>query len=227
MKDVADLIYDISKCEIVTLATDVPAIKPRLMFELVTRSIKLGKQVHYLDFDLQFSSLLQNLPDDKYDELDKELLQVIQPREWFDWFLPFGGRPRNSGTVVLDSINTVQNMILNKQTSTTTTRANHHSAVLLSVLQQLTRFHSKNIIAVNLMRARPKFSQNQQTVWHSELVGGRMIRFKSDLTLFASASHEEQKGDSNIVKIRVSDFDSARFGGKVGDVYQMSRREMI
>ena len=222
MKKTSDLLSDISQCEIVTLATDVPAIKPRIMFELVSQSIKLGKQVIYLDFDLQFSSLLQNLPANEYEDLDKELLQVIQPRDWFDWYPPFRGKLRDSGTVVLDSVNTVQNLIANKQISSGTMSANHHSAVLLSILQQLTRFNSKNIIAINLMRARPKFGQIQSSTWQREQVGGRKIRFKSDITLFRSLSNEKTRSDSMVVNIRVGDINSAKFGGKVGDVYEIS-----
>ncbi len=222
MKKTSDLLTDIAQCEIVTLATDVPAIKPRIMFELVSQSVKLEKQVHYLDFDLQFSSHLQNLPPHEYDRLDNELLQIIQPRDWFDWYPAFGGKLRGSGTVILDSINTVQNLIANKQTSSATMSANHHSAVLLSVLQQLTRFNSKNIMAINLMRARPKFGQNQPTVWQRELVGGRMIRFKSDITLLAGLSNEKKGSDSTRVNIKVGDINSTRFGGKVGDVYEIS-----
>lgn len=220
MKNTDDLVDDISRCEIITLATDSPAIKPRIMLEIVIQSVNMGKQIHYLDYDLQFSSLLQNLPLRDYDDINKDLLCVIQPTELLDWYLPFGGEMKDSGTIIVDSINTVQNMIVDSQPLSDTKTANYRCAVSLSILQHLARFYSKNILIVNLMRARPNSNESRTFSWQRQLVGGRMIRFKSDAILFASRFPDTPTNGSLVSRISVSD-SSARFGGEIGDIYEV------
>jgi hypothetical protein len=186
----------------VTLAIDEPRIKPFLTQSLSAACIQSGHQLHYVDFDLQFSSMLQNLSSKALDEMnDGGNLDVFQPREGEQAALEVIDhveslqKVKQGGLVMLDSLNTLQNMLWKEQSPTAAQVANHKSAILITVLEQFAKFYSKTLLIVNITRSRPKThadgrEEQFSVVWEKEIVGGRMLRYKSNAVLFATGSYD-------------------------------------
>ncbi len=211
---------DFSDCEVVSLAYSDPRIKPKMMLALVKESLGSGHPVEYIDFDLQFSSLLQSLSDDQYNEISDELLRVFQPGpNVIDFVAPLFNSGRKGGLIVIDSLNTAQNLLSQEPTAADLKLANHRAAIFISALQQFARANSQTILLLNLTKLRPKRGKNSEILWEKEIVGGRMTRFKSDVILFVSQSilHSE----SIRIEVKVGSIVSEAFGGYESDEYEL------
>lgn len=185
------------------------------------------RHVFYIDYDLQFSSMLQNIDSVLYESMiGTDKLTVFQPS---DDMLDFVGavastRIQNGGVMVLDSLNTLQNLLDGISLSRASRIANQKTALIVSVLENICRFYSKSLIIVNLPKSRPKgTSEDSSTFWEKTLVGGRMIRFKSDLILSAHKS----KRDRFVIEIKVKDSESHTAGvdSKFSSEYFLSEFE--
>jgi hypothetical protein len=211
LKSLADLIRDISSSEIISLAYDDPRIKLSMVQSIVEECLG-STQLQYIDFDLQFSSMLQN-GDRKYNEN----LQLFQPGpSVLDFVVPMLKTAKLGGLVIVDTLNTVQNLFSLEPTPSDIKAANHRSAVLVSALQLLARSYSKTLILLNLTKQRPRKKADSTVTWERDIIGGRMTRFKSDAILFAS-EHPTSQGS---IKVRVA-VTSNSFKGKAGDEYEI------
>lgn len=147
--------------------------------------------VHYLDFDLAFSSLVQNLPESEFDILSKRL-RIIQPKETLIGRTVISAlalMAKGEGFIILDSLNMMQNLIALESAPPDLTIANRKSSVLISLIQQIARNRQKTILVLSLTKSRPKRLDDNSIVWEKELVGGRMMKLKSDVTLLLKESN--------------------------------------
>ena len=137
-----------------------------------------------------------------------------------DFIPPVFQVARDGGLIIVDSLNTLQNMLSLEPTITDLKSANHNSAVLVSALQQLARSYSKTIILLSLTKSRPIKSDDLEVTWEKGIIGGRMTKFKSDAILLAN---EDMSEDSQVARIEVSvdTISSKAFKGKVGDEYEI------
>ena len=168
----------------VSLVYDDPRIKVKMVSEIVLQYLVAQKQVLYVDFDLQFSSLIQNLSEFTLRPFESSNLHIIarkDPVEMLDSLVTLTGE---GGLVVIDTLNTLQKMYLRFPTACEAKTANHRSAVLISAAQASCRFLKKSLLILNLTRSRPK-EADQGVKWERDIVGGRIIRFKSDLIISA------------------------------------------
>jgi hypothetical protein len=214
------LLDDISESEIISLAYNDPRIKPKTMQAFVQGCLDMKYPVEYLDFDLQFSSLLQNLTDSEFNRIFNDNLRVFQPStDITDIVVPLSKFGGDKGLIIVDSLNTVQNLLSQKPTPTDLKCANHRAAVFLSALQQLARANSQTILALNLTKSRPRKSDEMGVIWEKEIVGGRMTRYKSDVILFAN----ECSDDSQTIRIRITvdAIFSEKFKGNDSDEYEI------
>jgi len=184
-----------AKLQTITLAFDDPRIKPAVCLGLVER-LTSRVNVVYVDFDLQLSSELQNLDLIRYDRINcGGRLTVLQPNDEIPDFVESISfqNMQQGGLLVLDSLNTLQSLLTDDTSSRGSKIANQKTALLVTVLQKLSRFYSKSLIIVNVTKSRPS-DRNMltSTFWEKTLVGGRMIKFKSDAILSVSQnqSHE-------------------------------------
>jgi hypothetical protein len=165
-----------------------PKLKPALMRRLVEIFLSLS-DVLYVDYDLQFSSSLQNLEYTEYSRMvKKENLLVLQPSDDTIEFVSqiASIQMRRGGVLILDSLNSLQNILTGAFLENESKIANQRSALIITILQKLARFYSKSLIIVNVAKARQRLGKDQSTFWEKSLVGGRMIKFKSDLILSAT-----------------------------------------
>ncbi|HVB11982.1 MAG TPA: hypothetical protein VNE86_02530 [Nitrososphaerales archaeon] len=215
-----NLVQNILESEIVSLAYNDPRIKVKTIQAIVFECLNSKQQVHYLDFDLQFSSMLQNLSKLEFERISKLDLNILQPSNNIeDPILTVQESNRNGGLVVIDSLNTLQNLFSVSLSLTDAKTANHRATVLVSLIQQLARFYSKSILILSLTKMRPKKSDVGVT-WEREIVGGRMTRFKSDAVLFATEEFETESKNQRI-KVEVDTVSSDMFEGRANDVYEI------
>lgn len=220
MKYLTNLVQNILESEIVSLAYNDPRIKVKTIQAIVFECLNSKQQVHYLDFDLQFSSMLQNLSKLEFERISKLDLNILQPSNNIeDPILTVQESNRNGGLVVIDSLNTLQNLFSVSPSLTDAKTANHRATVLVSLIQQLARFYSKSILILSLTKMRPKKSDVGVT-WEREIVGGRMTRFKSDAVLFATEEFETESKNQRI-KVEVDTVSSDMFEGRANDVYEI------
>ena len=105
LKSLRELFHDISESEIISLAYNDPRIKPKMMQAMVSDILNLKHQVQYVDFDLQFSSFLQNLPSSEFKKIFDENLQILQPGPTVtDFIIPLFQTSSNEGLVIIDSL---------------------------------------------------------------------------------------------------------------------------
>lgn len=219
MKNLENLIGDISKTEIVSVAYDEPRIKLTVMQSIVREYLELGLQVHYLDYDLQYSSMLQNLSDNDAIEVDNNDLHVLQPGGQLDLPGLIFRASRKSGAIILDSLNTLQNVLSVEPSQANLITANHRSALLVSAIQLAARRFSKTLLITNSARARPSKNLSEIT-WERNIVGGRMTSFKSDVILFGR--HDSfGKIPSRRVILSADEVFSSSFGGRAKDDYEI------
>jgi hypothetical protein len=170
----------------ITLAFDNPEIKPIACLELVEKLSALHDTV-YLDYDLQLSSFLQNLNGERFDRICKNgKLTVIQPPDDVLSFVELisGEKIGSGGTIIIDSLNTLQTLLTDQDNGRSSKIANQKTAIVITVLQQIVRFYYKSLVIVNVAKSRPKrVSESTESYWEKVLVGGRMIKYKSDAIL--------------------------------------------
>lgn len=184
MKSINDLIDDISG-KTVSMSYDDTQIKLDLVIGILREFVIAGKQVQYIDFDLQFSSLLKNLTVKEQEEFH-DVLVFPQITDAIDSVFAISESCLHGGIVMLDTFNTLQCLMLpgNLEDSVA---ANHRTAIVVSLLEDIARFYSKTLLMLNLTKSRPR-TINDVILWERDLVGGRMSRFKSDLILYARDS---------------------------------------
>jgi hypothetical protein len=183
----------------VTIAVEDPRIKPVLVKIIVEELLKSG-DLYYFDYDLQFSSYLQNISVNEYTVLESRGLTVIQPdNAVLDLINSFEhpGELRKGGTFILDSINSLQSILSDNTSLQRAKMANYKSSILVSFLQLVARTFSKSVVIFDYTKSRRKPQQDGSITWEKELVGGRMIRYKSDMILFASRETQEISGNSD------------------------------
>jgi len=157
-------------------------------------------QVHYIDFDMQFSSLIQNMSDEEYSKLIAEGLALIQPGDdSLDVISFFASKKKleKGGVIILDSMNSLQSVLSNNSSSLSSKIANYRSSIFITVIQLISRFYSKSLIILNVTKARPRPQADHSVLWEKEMVGGRMIRYKSDVILVASELKNLDEEKSN------------------------------
>lgn len=163
------------------LAYDDPQVKLDVVMEILREFVKGDQQIQYLDFDLQFSSLLQNLSVRQHEMFRKVQMLPHLSNDISDIFA-LTQSCHHGGIIIIDTFNTLQNLLLLNNFDDSST-ANHRTAVVLSLLQELARFYSKTLMILNLTRSRPR-KVSEVVRWEREIVGGRMARFKSDSILY-------------------------------------------
>jgi hypothetical protein len=190
MDELDILLEDTRSLEIVALSADDSSLRTQFLRRISKHvSRKLGWQIHVLDFDLQFSSYMNNLVaiEGIGEDLDNQLLTILQPSESSIEEsvikLASSSDLRPGGIIILDSINTLQGMIRNPELDPDSVVANHKAAILITVLQQTARYYSKSLWITNITRARPKVLDSGEVFWEREPIGGRMMAFKSDVLL--------------------------------------------
>lgn len=181
----------------VSLIYDDPRIKIKMVSDIVHQFLVAQEQILYADYDLQFSSLIQNMSEHDLLPFESANLHVIamkDPIEMLDSLVAVAGI---GGLVVIDSLNTLQRLFLRLPTVSDAKTANHRSAVLISAVQETCRSFKKSLLILNLTRSRPKES-GQGVTWERDIVGGRIIRFKSSLILSAREIREKSDGATTI-----------------------------
>lgn len=196
MKSSSDLI-DATSRKVVSLSYDDPQIKLDLAVAVMQEFARAGMQVQYIDFDLQLSSMLENLSKEKRESLSSLEVFPQLTGEISDLFLPFESS-REGGVIAIDTINTLQNLLLAGDLKDSST-ANHRTAIIITLLEEVAKNFSKTLLMLNLTRSRPR--KTSETIqWDRDIVGGRMTRFKSDVILYA---RESNKTPSGILSVEV------------------------
>jgi hypothetical protein len=181
--------------EVISISTNDPMLKLAFAFEFVRGCTEERIRVDYIDFDLQFSSLIHNLPIDTSTKLfANNKIIITQPFEkGFDETVitsQLDSLELSEGFVVLDSINMMQNMLASFLGTSDQLKANHQTALLISLLQLLGRKSARKVLALSLDRSRPRAKPNNSVEWEKGAVGGRIMNYKSDLTLVMNRSSE-------------------------------------
>ena len=201
-----DLLYDLTpRATTITLAFDDPRIKPLVSLRLIQKILESQKSVIYLDFDLLFSSFLQNL---ESSELDREItnrnLIVMQPTDDILEFIRNIAfeKMKQGGALILDSLNSLQNLLNDDEISRGSKEANQKTALVVTVLQNMCRYYGKSLIVFNITKSRPRnLDEKSISFWEKTLVGGRMIRFKSDAIL----SVKQDSLDASLIEVIVQE----------------------
>lgn len=152
--------------------------KTQLLFSILEEILSKGKQVIYLDFDLQFSSTLSfKLGKGNFRPGDKLRTIIFGDTAVADMWASFiSTQPeQKGGIIVLDSLNSLQELLRGRDSQ----RSNHEASVLLTLLQQYARDNSLVLFISAIIRSRPTGDPDTGS-WGKEISGGRMIRFKSD-----------------------------------------------
>jgi hypothetical protein len=219
LKTLKDFSLDISDLETVSLAYDDPRIKLQITYQLVVQQLSQNGTVLYIDVDAQFSALLCNLPKDRINSLPPAYLKVITPDDplaIFDYVLTM---PAGKGMVLIDTLNTMQRMLLRVPSKTDAKTASHRLAVIMSALEETCRSVGKTILILNLTRSRPK-EDYDGLKWERDIVGGRVSRFKSDLIIRARENALPEKNFREI-GLQVEAIQSDRFAGNQEGTYKI------
>jgi len=189
------------------------------MKRVVEASLSLG-EVLYVDYDLQFSSILQNIDEIDYAGTFGKNLHVMQASDnALDFISDIASiEMHRGGILILDSLNSLQNTIAGNFLEVEAKIANQRSALVITILQLVSRFYSKSLLIVNVARARQKLRIDRSTFWEKSLVGGRMIKFKSDMILFA----KEILDGLSAVEVRAERISSSREQKAKEETYLLS-----
>ncbi|MHB1908111.1 MAG: hypothetical protein ACYCQJ_04460 [Nitrososphaerales archaeon] len=200
MDEISLFLNALKDCKTVTLSSPIPYAKTQAISLIVNHFLSLEKQVHYLDFDLQFSSLYLN----QESKLNRNLkLFADSGAAISDSIVELiSSDSEAGGLVVLDGINSLQSLLREKNYITDSIKANHGASVLVTLLEQFASRLSKLLILTNLVRARPK-SVEGWVSWGPELSGGRMIRLKSDAIVSVSNPSESPRSASSTLEARI------------------------
>jgi len=155
--------------------------------KLAGELLRLREDVIYLDFDLQFSSILQNLESSRFDLIRSTgLLHVLQPSDEILEFVESLAQYKfhSGGVIVLDSLNSLQNLLTGGRIGEGSKEANQKTALIVTLLQGISRTFKKSLFIINVTKQRPKQTiQDNTALWEKSLVGGRIIKFKSDVVI--------------------------------------------
>jgi hypothetical protein len=183
---------------------DDPRIKPAICLKLVRELLAFQKNIIYIDFDLQFSSLLQNLDHREFVQMsDSGKLSVVQPPDDILDFVASMARYelQRGGVLILDSLNSLQNLLTDERTSKGSKEANQKTALIVTVLQNISRYCAASLVIINVTKARLKSPNRDSSFWEKTLVGGRIIKFKSDAVL----SIKNDSRDPSLIKIAIQE----------------------
>ena len=213
MDEISLFLESLKDCNTITLSSPLPFAKTQAIALIVNHFLSLESQVHYLDFDLQFSSLYLN----QKSELNRNLKLFMTTDSTISDLVVelISSESQTGGLVVLDGINSLQSLLREKKYRTDSIKANHAASVLVTLLEQFASRLSKLLILTNLVRARPK-SVEGWVSWGPELSGGRMIRLKSDAIVSVSNPSESQRSASSKLEVRIESISPKRSstGGK-------------
>jgi hypothetical protein len=197
----------LESCRTVTLSSQKAITKTSTLSFFVDELLIRQKQVHYVDLDLQYSSMISN--EDGNRDHRSPLLQIFRSdnRHIIDLFVKVldSAEVSKGGTIIVDSINMLQILLLRQnELPTNFVKSNHQAAVLITLLEEFAFRYSKTLILANLARPRPRNTPGTDSqTWDFELSGGRMIRLKSDLNLSAKESSEGELLRSPKIELKV------------------------
>jgi len=162
--------------------------------------------VLYVDLDLQFSSLLQNIDETAYGRFQNSgRLVVLQPPDDVIELVSSisSVEIRREGVLFLDSLNSLQNILTENTSRRESKRGNQKTALLISILEIISRSCGMPLILINVAKSRPQSpaEKDPSAQWEKRLVGGRMIKFKSDLII----SVKEVGDNRSLVEVDVVD----------------------
>ncbi len=170
-------------------------IKTSTLSIIVDGFVSREQQVQYVDLDLQYSSMFTNSLDHR--QLASETLQVFRSRDLQTVDLVISllnSQVRKGGIIVVDSINTLQMLLQEREHRIDFVKSNHEAAILITLIQEFACRHSKALILANVIRSRPRKGQDFR-LWDMELSGGRVIKFKSDVILSVARSIDKLQSD--------------------------------
>ncbi len=188
----------------VCISSGTAPLKTAALSAMVNKTLQEKKQVHYMDFDLQYTALLSN--DQSFEEQTRQGLNVLRSGEHsttdvFVKLLNFRELEQR-GLVILDSVNTLQTLLQEKDGPIDYLNANHKAAVLITLAQQFVDLHQKVLILASVIRSRPRGVQRSE-IWEKELSGGRMLKFKSDALVSISYNTEDTSSKRNRLNLTV------------------------
>ena len=171
-------------------------IKTSTLSIIVDGFLSREQQVQYVDLDLQYSSMITNSI--VHHHFASETLQVFRSRDLqtVDLVISLLDSPqvRKGGIIVVDSINTLQMLLQEREHRIDFVKSNHEAAILITLVQEFACRYSKALILANVIRSRPREGQDFR-LWDMELSGGRVIKFKSDVILSVARSFDKLQSD--------------------------------
>jgi hypothetical protein len=190
MMELEDLLSSFQEYQTITFFSQNPIIKTSALSSIISGFLSREKQVHFADFDLQYSSLISN-NSSHYEKLSNKLFQLFRSEgsQTVDLFVSLlnSSNVEKGGIIVLDSINTLQVMLQPRASRMDFVKSNHEAAILITLVQEFASRYSKTLILGNSVRPRPR-ERGGSKLWHTTLSGGRMITIKSDVVLSATQS---------------------------------------
>ncbi len=206
-----------SECLTITLSAQNPSLKTSMLYAIVKALCAEGKFVSYLDLDLQFSSMIANRKVSETMSQSLATLEVWRARDdrVFDSIVSFLSRRemRNGGVIIIDSVNTLQDLFKDSNSEQDSASANHKASITITLLQQLALHHARSLILSNIVRSRPLIREGE-IAWEKVLSGGRMIESKSDIVLslneLRSVGNEDSKTEGATI-VSLADHCSPEF----------------
>jgi hypothetical protein len=199
-----DFLSFFQEFQTITFSSENPVIKTSTLSIIVEELLSRKKQVQYIDLDLQYSSMICNSL--KFEHSTSEMLQVFRSGDFqtIDLILSLlnSSDVKNNGVIIVDSINTLQTLLQEREHRTDFVKSNHEAAILITLIQEFAYRYSKALILANVIRPRPRKTQNSRT-WDMELSGGRMIKLKSDVILSASSPSENLHTESRKIELQI------------------------
>lgn len=179
-------------------------IKTSTLSIIVDGFLSREQQVQYVDLDLQYSSMITNSVD--HHQIASETLQVFRSRnlQTVDLVISLLDSPqvKKGGIIVVDSINTLQILLQEREHRIDFVKSNHEAAILITLIQEFACRYSKALVLANVIRPRPREGQDFR-LWDMELSGGRVIKFKSDVILSVVRSFDKLESNK-IAKVDVA-----------------------
>jgi hypothetical protein len=212
------LLNSLSEYQTMTLSTGNPWIKTALLCEIVEELAIGRKPVAYLDLDLQFSASIANqvchiskiennasglaLWSAREEDMLNTIIRILSQK-----------RLGQGGVIVIDSVNTLQGMLISPDPPSGFSVANHKASTIIALFQKFAFDNSKCLILSALSRSRPRM-RDREVSWETVLAGGRMIERASDIILSLRDNGYDEKGNSKIsVKVEsVSERSNLKLG---------------
>lgn len=205
MEEVEYFLNSLSACLTITLSAQNPSLKTSALVLILKHICAQDKPVHFLDLDLQFSSTLANLPASyALKSFAKLVTYCPKENEVFDSIISLLSKDAlgRGGAIVMDSVNSLQDLLRLAGSETDSAKANHKAAIILTLFQELARNSSKLLILSNIVRSRPHIHDGE-VAWEKELVGGRMVKLKSDVVLSIAGGERERGNLLNNIRLKI------------------------